>query len=99
MDNTDIVESIESGKVRDLPQSTPRDKTGDKDSLQFEHSRVLGRPPDTRPRDADFAARDTVRSQTRPSSCFAKSQRAPYEAPEGWRSWEEFTRYSEDVPT
>ena len=33
------------------------------------------------------------------SPSFRKPQRAPYEAPEGWRTWQEFTRYSEDLPT
>lgn len=44
---------------------------------------------------AHFAAAEAARLNTPPMPCFAKPQRAPYEAPEGWRSWGDFARYGE----
>jgi hypothetical protein len=51
--------------------------------------------PDDRARLADFVAREAVRLSTPPMPRFAKPLRAPYEAPEGWRSWGVFARYGE----
>lgn len=53
--------------------------------------------PDDRSRLADFVAREAMRLNTPPMPRFAKPRRAIYEAPEGWRSWTEMTRYREDA--
>ncbi len=58
---------------------------------------VIPDAPDDRTGFARFAAAEAERIMTIPMPRFVKPQRAPYEAPEGWRSWAEFTRYQEDV--
>ena len=60
---------------------------------------MIDSPDHGRARLADFVAREVVRLNTPEMPRFAKPGRAPYEAPEGWRSWEEFTRYSELSPS
>jgi hypothetical protein len=52
--------------------------------------------PDDRSRLADFTAREAQRLNTPETPRFTKPRRAIYEAPEGWRNWQEYTLYGDD---
>ena len=90
---------LEQGRALGRPNTTPATEQIESKDVPQQLAEDRNDEPEIQAPPADLAAGVAIRLNTSPLPRSPKSQGAPYEVPEGWRSWEEFTRYSEDVPT